>query len=205
MFWLAAIPDFLTAAGLVLIWLRPDLPPGPWVAAGMLTLLMEFFVVHAGGFYMVIAMGKASKAQRTRQLSGLAAFYLVLVAACAWMMQAWWMVGAFGWLTVSRIVMLWRAPAASESQLKLAIITWAASVFFFLMAVALGASIPWPALGLTPEAVAASGIGRGANWLDQPQSAVAGGLLYFIAMGVVRAAIYAASQRQAAAAPRAAA
>jgi hypothetical protein len=192
MAWLTAIPDLLTALGLLLIWERPDITGAAWVASGVVTLVLEFFVVHGSGFFAVIMFGDGSRINRSLYLLGLAALYLLLVCAFAWGLHAWWMVGAFCWLVFGKIQAVWTGPltpARREQEQRAAIIAWAASVPCFLAAVFASAFIEWPPFGVTPQVVAAAGFTGGGLWEAQPYTALAGGVLYFSAMAFVRGLI----------------
>src|SRR5882757_6680764 len=118
MAWLSAIPDLLTAAGFLLIWMHTDLTGSQWVANGVATMLLEFFVVHGSGFFAVILYSGASRAKRSLYLAGLASFYLLMIAGYAFGMHAWWMLGAFFWLTLGRGIAIWTSsPKDHREQL----------------------------------------------------------------------------------------
>ncbi len=188
MSWLAAIPDLLTAAAFLLVWQRTDLAGPAWVANGVTTMLLEFFVVHATGFYSLVLYGDSTRTRRTLYLAGLAALYLLLIGGYAWGMHAWWMLGAFGWLSFGKAVTLWtrRADGDRDRQLMLAMAGWAASVVCYLGAVAASAMVEWPAFGVTPAVIEAAGYGSGGIWEVQPYRALAGGVLYFGVMALLR-------------------
>jgi hypothetical protein len=59
-------------------------------------------------------------------------------------------------------------------------------VILYILAVLVAALLPWPQLGVTPEIVAAAGIAGTGPLPDQPQKALAGGLLYFGALAVIK-------------------
>ena len=184
---LAALPDLLTAAGFLLIWMRPDLTGPGWVGTGVATLLMEFLVVHSSGFYAVIYYGDGPRRKRALMLMGLASLYLLLL--CGAGLHAWWMVGAFFWLSFGKALSLWTAkgsPDAGVSQ-GIAIGAWALSVAVYLFAVALSAMLVWPRLGVTPAVQAATGLDPdGGVWEAQPWAALAGGAVYFSLLGLLR-------------------
>ncbi|MDR3415726.1 MAG: hypothetical protein P4L83_06030 [Nevskia sp.] len=186
--WLAALPDLVTAAGLLLVWLRPDLTGTAWVGRGVATVLLEFFVIHAGGFFAVVLFGGAPRLKRSLYLGGLAALYLPLVAAYAWAMHAWWMVGAFLWLGFTKVQAVWGGRVDEDRERKqwAAMVTWAASVVAYLGAVCASAFVDWPEFGVTPAVRAAAGFSGGGLWEAHPHTALAGGVLYFCAMALVR-------------------
>ena len=185
---LAAIPDLLTAAGFLLVWLRTDLTGPQWVAAGVTTMLLEFFVVHATGFYAVIVYGDGTRQRRILYLAGLASLYLLMISAFAWGFHAWWMVGAFFWLTFGKALTVWTTPAKANrfSQQMTAMAAWALSVACYLGAVGASVSVDWPAYGVTPEVIKAAGFSGSGEWEATPYKALAGGAVYFSVMGVLR-------------------
>ncbi|MBL6750704.1 MAG: hypothetical protein ISP90_09280 [Nevskia sp.] len=188
MAWLAALPDLLTAAGMLLVWLRPDLVGADWVARGVTTMLLEFFVVHASGFFAVVMYSDVSRLKRSLALGGLAAIYLAMLAAFAWGLHAWWMVSAFFWLTFGKIQAVWTGPRRREGsrEQNAAIVAWAAGTACYLAAVSATALLQWPVLGVTPQVAAAAGFQGTGLWEQQPHTALAAGVLYFGAMALVR-------------------
>ena len=188
MAWLSAIPDLLTAAGFLLIWMHTDLTGAQWVANGVATMLLEFFVVHASGFFAVILYSGASRAKRSLYLAGLASFYLLMIAGYAFGMHAWWMVGAFFWLTLGRGIAIWTSsPKDDREQLQwVAMSSWAASVACYLGAVGASVTMEWPAYGVTPEVIQAAGFSGNGEWEAQPYRALVAGALYFSIIGVLR-------------------
>jgi hypothetical protein len=186
---LAALPDLFTAAGFLLVWLRPDVTGAGWVATGVASLLLEFLVVHCSGFYAVIYYGDAPRRKRALYLMGLAAVYLLLLCGFAAGLHAWWMVGAFFWLSLAKALGLWTTKASPDAGLSLgiAIGAWALSTAVYLFAVLLCTGLYVPRLGVTPEIQAASGLrADGGVWEAQPWTALAGGALYFTLLGLLR-------------------
>ena len=188
MAWLAAIPDLLTAAGFLLIWLRTDLTGPAWVANGVATMLLEFFVVHASGFFVVILYSDGARARRSLYLAGLSSLYLLIITGYAWGMHAWWMIGAFFWLGFGKGVALWSKSEAGDRDRRqmAAMVGWAASVVCYLGAAAASVLLQWPAYGVTPALIQAAGYGSGGVWEEQPYRALAAGALYFGAMALLR-------------------
>jgi hypothetical protein len=191
---LAAIPDLLTAAGFLLVWTRTDLAGPQWVATGMTTMLLEFFVVHASGFYAVVMYGEDPRGRRVLYLAGLASLYLLMISAFAWGMHAWWMVGAFFWLSIGKMLTVWTAPNKTRSfkqsfdRQMMAMAAWALGVVVYLGAVSASVMVVWPEYGVTPEVVRAAGFDPASSgeWEATPHKALAAGVLYFGAMGLLR-------------------
>lgn len=191
----AAVPDLLTAAGFLLVWLRVDLAHAHWVMTGVITMLLEFFVVHASGFYAVVMYGEDTRGRRTLYLAGLAALYLLMISAFAWGFHAWWMVGAFFWLSLGKVLAVWRSPARvrddpdRSAQQNAAIVAWALSAAGYLGAVAASVLLDWPAHAVSPEVISAAGFDGGGEWEKAPYRALAGGVLYFTGMALLRTLI----------------
>jgi hypothetical protein len=184
----AAVPDLLTAAGFLLVWLRADPAHAHWVMTGVITMLLEFFVVNASGFYAVVMYGEDTRGRRSLYLAGLAALYLLMLSAFAWGFHAWWMVGAFFWLTAGKLLVVWRSPAKADrsAQQNAAIVAWALSVAAYLGAVSASVMIDWPAGAVSPQVIAAAGFDGGGEWEKAPYRALAGGALYFAGMALLR-------------------
>jgi hypothetical protein len=190
---LAAIPDLLTAAAFWLVWTQTEQFGPKWVATGVTTMLLEFFVVHASGFFTVIMVDDSPRTKRVQYLAGLASLYLLLIAAFAWGLHAWWMVGAFCWLSLGKMLTTWNAPAVKGYQQSfdrsmVAMAAWALSVLVYLGAVIVSSEMDLPAYGVTPEVTTAAGfnVHSGGIWEATPYRALADGAMYFGTMGVLR-------------------
>lgn len=191
---LAAIPDLLTAAGFLLVWMHTDQFGPKWVATGVTTMLLEFFVVHASGFFAVVMYGDSPRAKRVLYLAGLASLYLLLISGFAWGFHAWWMIGAFFWLSLGKMLTAWQVPTKGRgfeqqfNQQFMAMAAWALSVVAYLGAVAAGSTLDLPAYGVTPEVTTAAGfdVSSSGEWESKPYRALAAGAIYFAAMGVLR-------------------
>lgn len=191
---LAAIPDLLTAAGFLLVWMHTEWFKPQWVATGMTTMLLEFFVVHASGFYAVVMYGDDTRGRRVLYLAGLASLYLLLISAFAWAFHAWWMIGAFFWLSVGKMLSVWNGPAKARTfeqsfdRQMMAMAAWALSVVVYLGAIGASVMVDWPPYGVTPEVTTAAGfdVKSSGMWEATPYRALAGGALYFGLMGLLR-------------------
>jgi hypothetical protein len=187
-FFLKAFPELLSAAILLALWIEPLRFGTGWFRSGVLTLLLEFFVIHASGFMAVLMYDpETPRARRALQVGGLGAGYLVFVGAIAWGVDAWWMVAAFVWLCFSKLQAIWSGAAPTERDRTLAIVSWALSVTAYLGMVALTAFADVPALGVTPEIRDVAGFdAHGGLWEAEPHRALAGAVLYFTLMGLSR-------------------
>jgi hypothetical protein len=186
---LKAFPELISAAILLAIWLEPLRFGADGFKSGVLTLLLEFFVIHAGGF-MAVLMNEpeASPLKRSLQVAGLGAFYLLFMSAFAWGFDAWWMLLAFAWLCFGKVQAIWSSRTPTEKDRFVAIASWALSVAVYLGAVAATAMLDVPRLGVTDAVRDAAGFDGSSKglWEAEPWRALAGAVLYFAAMGLSR-------------------
>jgi len=185
---LKAAPELATAALLAALWIEPQRFSVEWFRSGVLTMLLEFFVIHASGFMAVLVHDpESSRRTRSVQLIGLAALYLLFISAFAWGFDAWWMVGAFAWLCFSKLQAVWSAAQPTERDRTLAIVSWALSVVVYIGAVAVTVFVDVPSMGVTAGIQAASGFDpKGGVWETESHRALAGGVVYFCVMGLSR-------------------
>ena len=185
---LKALPELLSAALLLALWVEPQRFDIGWFRSGVLTLLLEFFVIHASGFMAVLMYAPGTPAARRSLLvAGLGAFYLVFISGFAWVFDAWWMLGAFAWLCFGKLQAIWTGAAPTERDRTHAIVSWALSVAVFLGAVSFTVMVDVPLLGAGPEVRDAAGFdANGGVWEAEPHRALAGAVLYFTLMGLSR-------------------
>jgi hypothetical protein len=177
----AALPDGVTAGMFAVVWLSPFALGPLSVKTALLVMLVEFFLIHATGFFTAIG-GSAKVPRRTRMLSllGLTAFYLVMVGAFALAFQEWWPLLAFLWLAVGKAVWAWGTrPGVSDAAHASAMAAWGGSVVAYIFGAFLTILVPVPRLGMTEALQEGFGLDGGGLWLDEPQRVVAFGLVYF--------------------------
>lgn len=189
MHWLKAIPELISAGMLYALWAEPLRFGAEWFRSGVFALLLEFFVIHAGGFMAVLVYDPdTSRTARSLQIAGLSVFYLLMISAFAWGFDAWWMLYAFLWLLFSKLQAIWSGGAPVERDRAVAITSWALSVAVFLGSVGATAALDVPRLGVTDavrDAAGFSGTSTGL-WEAEPWRALAGAVLYFTIMGLSR-------------------
>jgi hypothetical protein len=184
---LKALPELVSAGILYVLWIEPQRFGPEWFKSGVLTMLLEFFVVHATGFMSVLMHDpETSKRKRSLQILGLSVFYVLMIGAFAWGFDAWWMLWAFGWLCFSKLQAIWSGGPPTEHHRLVAIASWALSVAVYLGAVGISVTQDIPALGATPELRDAAGFTGSGEWEREPWRALAAGVVYFIAMGLSR-------------------
>ncbi len=146
----------------------------------MLTMLVEFFLVHATGFYTGFGVGLDwTRRNPWIGIAGLTSFYVVMIGAFAWAFEAWWMLLAFGWLFVGKLHWLLKKP--SDDQTTQAMAAWAGMVVVYLFACFFTILVDQPYLGIRPELVATFGLDPKSEgvWESEPHRVVAFGTLYF--------------------------
>jgi hypothetical protein len=176
----AALPDALTSAVFLTAWIAPGLLGPVWVKNLMLTMLIEFVVMHSGAFYFAIASASGSRLQRSLLLTGLTLFYGIFIAAFSFAFDSSWPFFAFGWLFVSRFAGLWLNQKDGKRELMSR--AWIASVAFYLLGAFATIFIPLPSFGLTPDLVASMHLSGSGLWIDKPQTVIVFGALYFGAL-----------------------
>lgn len=179
----AALPDALTSLAFAWTWLLPLYFDASAVKTLALVMLMEFLVVHSGGFLGATVLGEGfSKRQKSLAIIGFGAFYLLFAAAFSLAFDAWWPLATFVWLLGSRFALVWLSPVARDAEVQRQMGLWAFSVAAYLAAVFAGVLVPWPELGITAERMPLFGLTGGGLWIEQPQTVLASGMLYFAAM-----------------------
>lgn len=195
----AAFPDAVTAGGFVAVWKSPFVFGPLSVKSAMLTMLIEFFLVHATGFFTAFGSdGSASQGKRIAMLLGLSLFYVLMIGAFAWSFHAPWLLLAFGWLLVGKIVWVVQNPKPSDASTNRQMLAWAGSVALFLAAVFLTSVLDVPRWGITVALAPSYGLDpHGGLWEAEPQRVVAFGVLYFGITFLVKFSVGLADARKA--------
>lgn len=177
---LGGVPDFLTAWTLWIVWNDPARFGYEWVKRGELTVLLEFFVIHACGFYA--AFGRSLPG-----FLGLSAFYLMFIVSIALSTESMWLLSAFGWLLFSKLQMSVQDLKHARFALHEQFLDWPFAVVAWLGSLVIGmAAVEVPRRGITREVFDLSGLAGAGLFEDQPWRALAAGVLYFSLMGLYR-------------------
>jgi hypothetical protein len=186
----AAAPDTITAGIFLTAWIAPTLPGPEAVKNLMLTMLIEFIVVHSSAFYAGIsATDSIGRVKRMLMLLGFAAFYMTFVVAFALAFDSTWPIFAFGWLLLSRFAHLWMHPAQGSRETERMMIMWAASCAAYVIGALVTVALPLPALGVTPDFIASMHLSGSGEWIERPQTVLAFGFLYFAVQAWVKYAL----------------
>ncbi len=172
-------------AGLFLVtWIAPDASWALPLSAALLTMLLEFVVVHSAGFMGAAALGGGTRRKRVLSIVGLGAFYTLFVGGFALAFQTWWPLGAFWALTLNRSLSILFDPTPGPAQRMHIRKSWAAITMSYLAAVFFTTLVPMPELGIDGAVVADAGLSGGGLWVDHPERVVAAGFLHFSLCGV---------------------
>jgi hypothetical protein len=180
----SALPDLVLAGTFALVWLDPTRPGLPSVRRLVMTVLLEFFIVHSSGFMGVIAIGNRSRSKAVWLTLGLGAFYTLFIGAFAIGSSDWWLLGSFWLLMGNRLLGLMIGQAPDDRRDFLIMGTWAFTVAAYLLAVGIGVMANVPALGISASVIDAQGFSVGGLWTEHPQTALAAGAIYFAIVGL---------------------
>lgn len=179
-----ATPDFLASASCFITWLNPTVLGQRMVAHLVLVMLLEFIVVHSAGFIGVVIVGDTAKGKKILALIGLGALYSLFTGAFALGEHTWWPFTTFWILILNRIMSVLISPTDDVRAFPVVMITWAVGAALYLAFAALTSALPIPALGITPDVIAAQGFHLSGLWVDEPWRPIAFGAFYFFAFGV---------------------
>ena len=183
----AATPDAITAAVFLIAWIDPSILGPQYVKDLMLTMLIEFVVMHSSAFYSGLAASSdVPRARRAMTLTGLSAFYLLFVGGMALTFESSWPLFAFAWLFASRFVHLWMHPVQIEAESRRMSLLWAASALAYVAGAIVTVILPLPELGITPEFRDSMHLTGSGEWIERPYTVLAFGALYFSALAWVK-------------------
>lgn len=183
----SALPDFSLATMCLLAWVTPEaLPLGvvPWI---LLSMLVEFVVVHSAPFMGLQLVSGQPASRKLRNVVGIGLFYSIFLIGFAFTFHAWWPFATFWALTANRLTVLLFSQAQSGRARETLKASWAAGAICYLTGVGLTTVLPIPRLGLTPEFVRSLHLSGGGQWIEQPWRATAFATFYFAANGFLEA------------------
>ncbi|WP_158608576.1 hypothetical protein [Stagnimonas aquatica] len=184
---LGGLPDLATAATCLLCWWQPRLLGTDWIKPMLLTVLVEFLVIHSGVFMAVF--GNAPKTRLFRSLAhlGLAGFYGLFVWLIARDYEAPWLYALFGWLFFSKLLVCWSAQPLHHPSLREQLIDWPMAVASYLLSLVLGGLLfEAQRGGLDYRLIREAGLSGKPMFEQAPWTLLASGALYFTAMGLYR-------------------
>lgn len=181
---LSALPDFGLAVLFLLTWIEPMVFDERMVSYLVLVMLMEFIIVHSSGFMGFVMVGDGDKKKRSLQLLGLGVFYTLFVIGFAVGFGEWWPVAAFWGMTANRILFILLGQVPKEEEKQYLAKSWAVGVLFYVLFAMITVMLPVPEFGITREVVWAQEFTSEGVWVEEPQTAIAFGFLYFFAVGL---------------------
>jgi hypothetical protein len=177
----AAGADFAFAATLRVIWVAPRALGEGMVRQGVLAMLLEFIVMHAGGFLGAVAMAKRmTKGQRTAALLGLPAVYSLCAGAFCLAFATWWPLLTF-WVLLFPRVLDALPGRRSDLEKGLTLVRWGVSFLLYMGGAFATALLPVPRFGIAEEG--AWGLPGSGVWIDEPHRVLAFGVLYYAGLG----------------------
>ncbi len=188
--WASALPDAVTSAFFLSVWIAPTWLGASAIRTGMLMMLVEFILLHAsamlGSMLMESEQDPGLRRSRLRAIAALGGFYLLFVAAWSYQFHAWWPLLAFGWLLLGKA---WQAfqPLPGEARRQRLQSDWAIGVMAYLAGAFLTVFMPVPRLGMNRAVVADAGLPGGGLWVSQPQTVIAFGAFYFAVLALTKA------------------
>ena len=184
---LGGLPDLATATVCLLCWWQPRLLGADWIKPMLLTVLVEFLVIHSGVFMAVF--GNAPRTRRLRTLAhlGLAAFYGLFVWLIARDYDAPWLYPLFGWLWFSKLLVCWSAQPLHHPSLREQLIDWPMAAGSYLLSLVLG-TLLFEAQrgGIDYRLIREAGLTGKPMFEQSPWALLASGAIYFTAMGLYR-------------------
>jgi hypothetical protein len=176
----AALPDAVSSAVFLLVWIAPGVLGPEWVKNLMITMLLEFLTVHSGGFIgTTVADPGVSRQRKTRVVLGFGSMYLLFAGAFSLAFSAWWPLLVFVWLLLAKLGVVWLAPVPTAQEHARQTAFTAASIAGYVIGAMLTSFLPLPRLGIDAAVVEAAAIPGSGLWVDEPHRVVAFGALYF--------------------------
>lgn len=187
---LAAAPDAVVALGFLVVWFAPFAFGPRSVSNAMLTMLIEFLVMHASGFLGPFVLDSAmGTGKRLAAIAGFGLFYGIFVTAFVLIFDETWPIWVFGWLLFGKFSGALarnrlRGAAAAKQQML-----WGTSCLFYIGFVFLTTLVWMPRFGMTEAVQPQFNLAQGGSsglWVDEPHRVVAFGVFYFAAMAWVK-------------------
>jgi hypothetical protein len=177
---IAAAPDMATSTLYVWTWIDPLHFGNDMVKSLMLVMLMEFLVVHSGAFIgLTVLSDSATRGQKTVAIVGFGAFYMLFAGAFSLAFHSWWPALSFLWLLGARFAMVWLTPLPKADEVQRQTTLWGLSVMAYLASVFAGVLLPIPQWGITEDVLPTLALPGSGLWIEQPQTVIVGGALYF--------------------------
>jgi hypothetical protein len=177
---LNALPDAVTCTFFLTLWISPFAFGPDGVRNAMLTMVVEFIVVHASAFLGAAAFAAdVSRAKKLSALAGFGLFYLLFIAAWSYIFKQWWPFVTFGWLLLGKVAVVMDTRQTPDEVVQRITSNQVLSTLAYLGGAFLTIFAPIPQLGLTPDVVSRLGLIGSGLWVDKPHTVLAFGTIYF--------------------------
>lgn len=179
----SAAPSFLLVVTLVRVWVDPmSVDDGAWVPLAVGIMVLEFLVLHSGGFMGALAVGDVPVVRKVLLFLGLVVMYGLFALGFSVAVGSWAVMKIYGVLMAGRFMTV---MAASQEGKVMLLVRSGVGVVAYLGSVFLTLFIPLPRGGLDPSILDAVYPGRGGGeWEQRPETAIAAGVLYFTILGI---------------------
>lgn len=180
---MTAAPDLLIATVYLITWIAPRLFGDDTVQHLIFIIIFEFVILHSAAAFVAL-LGSKGAGKGIGSMIAISLLYLFFAVGFGFAIQAWWPVVAIIGLTVNRVQTLRHAPQAGRTAFTSVLVPWGLSFgFYFFLYVAVHV-IPWPALGIDAAIVDALLSKGSGSLVEEPQIALAFGLLYYVGVGL---------------------
>lgn len=177
----AGLPCLYLSSVLVRVWMDPlAWDEGRWVPYGIGLLMVEFLVIHSGGFIGGLTAMKGGK--RWFVLVALVLLYAVMGVGMSLIVESSGLLYVFGLVLVGRVIdFATLGPKGVRVMLGRSLL----SIPLYMAVTLLTVALPVPRLGITAGvAHAVMPQGQGGIWLEEPQRAICAATLYYAALGL---------------------
>lgn len=188
-YWLGAMPDFALAVVFAIAWLRPDLLTPEKLRLLLVSMLLEFIVMHSGAMMGGAYAAGDSVKSRLGMMATLAVFYSIFAAAFSAAFHTWWPFLSFWLLMLNRMLVVLLDPRPRPEKTQLVMANWGFTALAYLGWVFGTAMPPIPRMGMTSAVVESMHLEGGGLWIDEPWRVMAMGAGYFATIGIVEVTI----------------
>ena len=171
---IAALPDAVVAATFLVIWFSPFAFGPRGVRNAMLTMLIEFIVVHASGFLGAVAFAPAvARAKKVAGLLGFALFYSLFIGAFVLIFDETWPIWVFGWLLLGKFSGALARHRLDDEEVRRQQTSWGIAAVFYIVGVFLTVLLPMPRFGMSEALLPEFALTGSGLWVEQPHRVVA--------------------------------
>ncbi len=174
------MPNIIMSLAFFVTWIAPTALGDNMLRYSMTVMMLEFVTIHSAAFMGWALFADNGPVKKTLWVIALGCFYSIFVYALSAENGEWWPLAAFWILILNRLLTILTGGEESNARLGVLMASWVWSLLSFFAAVLLTVLVPLPAFGWT-EGVRAMLATRGSGlWIDEPQTLMAAGFLYFL-------------------------